>query len=111
MTQQCYWYRSGKYQQLAEALQSRIPMQGEIENKDESPCLEEYRKVSNQYYDLFNNGLHNQPYHFKRRFGVTVVEARSILRVGGILECDILRTIEASVDKFILEAATEQGLI
>jgi hypothetical protein len=111
MTPQSYWYRSGKYQQLAEALQSRIPMQGEIENKDENPCLEEFRRVSNQYYDLFNNGLHNQPYHFKRRFGVTVVEARSILRVGGILECDILRTIEASVDKFILEAATEQGLI
>ena len=111
MTQQCYWYRSGKYQQLAEALQTRIPMQGEIENKDENPCLEEFRKVSNQYYDLFNNGLHNQPYHFKRRFGVTVVEARSILRVGGILECDILRTIEASDDKYILEAAAEQGLI
>jgi hypothetical protein len=104
-------YQRGKYQQLAEALQSRIPMQGEIENKDENPCLEEFRRVSNQYYDLFNNGLHNQPYHFKRRFGVSVVEARSILRVGGILECDILRTIEASVDKFILEAATEQGLI
>jgi hypothetical protein len=111
MTQQCYWYRSGKYQQLSEALQTRIPMQGEIENKDENPKLEEYRRVSNQYYDLFNNGLHNQPYHFKRRFGVTVVEARSILRVGGILECDILRTIEASVDKYILEAAAEQGLI
>ena len=107
----CYWYQKGKYQQLAEALQSRIPMQGEIANKDENPCLEEYRKVSNQYYDLFNNGLHNQPYHFKRRFGVSVVEARSILRVGGILECDILRTIEASVDQFILEAATVQGLI
>jgi hypothetical protein len=42
---------------------------------------------------------------------VTVVEARSILRVGGILECDILRTIESSVDQFILEAAAEQKLI
>ena len=108
---QCYWYRSGKYQQLAEALQSRIPLQGEVPNKDENPKLEEYSKVANQYYDLFNNGLHGQPYHFKRRFDVTVVEARSILRVGGILECDILRKIEASVDKHILEAAREQGLI
>ena len=107
----CYWYRRGKYQQLAEALQTRIPMDGEVPNKDLNPKLEEYRKVANQYYDLFNNGLHNQPYHFKRRFGVTVVEARSILRVGGILECDILRKIESSVDNFILEAAREQGLI
>jgi hypothetical protein len=107
----CYWYQRGNYQQLADALQKLIPMQGEIPNKDQNPCLEEYRKVANQYYDLFNNGLHNHPYHFKRRFGVSVVEARSILRVGGILECDILRTIEASVDQFILEAATEQGLI
>jgi hypothetical protein len=86
-----YWNHAGLHQGLVAQLQNHVPASGAVEN-----ALELFRKASNCYYDLYNNGLCNR-----------AMEFASVFR--GVSSHDV-RAIEARMDEIILAPAKEQGL-
>ena len=66
---QTYWCSKGKYPELNEALQKLIPAEGPVANAKKNRALEKFRKASNCYYDLYNNGLCNRATEFRGVFG------------------------------------------
>ncbi len=53
--EQSYWGENGKYQKEADVLQKLVPAEGE--SPDRSVDL--FRRASNLYYEIFNNGGDN----------------------------------------------------
>ena len=47
-----YWCEKGKYQKESDILQKLVPSEGEAQDTR----IELYRRVSNTYYDIYNNG-------------------------------------------------------
>jgi len=90
-----YWYGNGTYQKLDEELEMLLPIEGSVKNPKKNKCLENYRKANNAYYDLYNNGGDNRKYHVKKFFGENPHFAET----------------EPVMDKLILDAAYEQGLL
>ncbi len=104
--EQTYWNAEGKYQKLEDDLEDLIPYSGEIENK---PALENLRKALNLYYDLYNNALMNYRRKFELFFNVSVPDSF----LGGerkFKDKEIIKSIEGSMDGFVILAAKEQGL-
>jgi len=65
-----YWNHNGKFQHLSKQLEKLIPDEGEVEKPYKNKALERFRKASNCYYDLYNNGLFNHARSFSRIFKV-----------------------------------------
>ena len=63
-----YWNNKGTYQDMADALQELIPVQGSVDNAKKNPALEKFRKAINCYYDFYNNGLGNRAREFAKVF-------------------------------------------
>lgn len=103
-----YWNNKGKYQDLATKLQERVPAMGECPLKyTKNKKLEKFRKASNAYYDIFNNGGCNRPQSIARIFDF----AMSHMRDGRSYQWTrIHEIVEPVMDKIILEAAQEQGV-
>jgi len=61
-----FW--SKKSGELVELLNKDIPFHGKVKNKNR-PMLEEWRKLSNVYYDYYNNGnsFFNRLRHMAKR--------------------------------------------
>lgn len=102
-----YWSNKGRYQELASALQTMIPSSGEVLGHKGNPKLERFRKASNCYYDLYNNGLCNRAAEFRQVFGIASSKHRHPTRRGWFTE-ELYRSVEGQMDKIILEAAAEQ---
>lgn len=100
-----YWNSNGKYQHLAGELQKLIPVAGEVENQKQSPALEKFRKYSNAYYDLFNNGGGNRRQAVQTYFPGAYRKANEFRYRG------VYAITEPTMDAVILDAAHEQGLI
>lgn len=100
-----YWGDNGKYQNLAGQLQKLVPAQGQVRNPQQNPALEKFRIAANAYYDLFNNGGWNNAKCIYRLFpGAMSLAKRD--------RWDAIYAItEPRMDKVILAAAREQGLI
>lgn len=47
-----YWCEKGKYQKESDILQKLVPSEGEAQDTR----IELFRRVSNTYYDIYNNG-------------------------------------------------------
>ena len=103
-----YWNDSGKYQEFVKGLQDLVPLEGKVENPRKNPKLERFRRASNCYYDLYNNGLCNRASEFYRVFGIP----SSNFKVGfGEYVRSFYDVTEMAMNDIILEAATEQGLV
>lgn len=102
-----YWSNNGKYQAVADQLQKLIPCEGSVPAaRGKNAKLEQFRKAVNCYYDLYNNGLGNRA----REFSFVFFPATRH-KLGGGWYTDYLYTrVEELMDKFILAAATEQGI-
>lgn len=88
-----YWAGRGKFQSLCNELHKRIPRFGGVV----SPKLEKFRKASNCYYDLYNNGLGNRAAEFRKVFGFAGTKATA-------------EAVERKMDSITLAAADEQGI-
>lgn len=119
MTDETYWNHKGLYQTISEKLEKLVPDQGAVPNPRKNRALEKFRKASNCYYDLYNNGLCNRASEFTRVFGFsankysyTTVQyyagrPRRHKKIGSMAYIraeDIMNTI-------ILKAAEEQGIL
>jgi len=117
-----YWCHKGKYPEIQDALDKLIPAEGKVVNPDANPALELFRKASNCYYDLYNNGLCNRSEEFEQVFGFVgpyqewepepddddqslVVDVdKAWWTVANV------NRVETVVDRIILAAAKEQGI-
>lgn len=100
-----YWNKCGRYQSLADALHKRVPRYGPVESPNRNKALERYRKACCAYYDLYNNGGINRPQAINAYFKGALRLARS-WSWG-----QVPYATEAPMDRIILAAALEQGLI
>ena len=100
-----YWNNNGKYQHLAGELRKLVPIAGEVENHKQNPALEKFRKYSNAYYDLFNNGGGNRRQAVQAYFPGAYQKANECKYRG------IYAITEPRMDEVILAAAREQGLL
>ncbi len=89
-----YWEGNGTYQKLDEELEKMVLFDG-VKNPKKNKCLENYRKANNAYYDIYFNGGSNEKYYIKKYFGKNPSFAET----------------EPVMDKLILDAAYEQGLL
>jgi hypothetical protein len=108
-----YWGNTGAHQGLSDQLQLMIPFEGAVESpRGRNRKLEKFRQASNAYYDIFNNGGGNRGPLIRRIFNISVGAFRT--GRGRFLTTNwdgIHRVIEPIMDRIILEAAAEQGLI
>jgi hypothetical protein len=102
-----YWNHSGLHQHLVDPLNELVPISGEVPNKRKNPALEKFRKASNCYYDLFNNGLCNRAREF---YGVFKIASSHYKRVGsyGDYSDRLYELVEEKMDEIIFAAAQEQ---
>ena len=101
-----YWNSNGTYQNLAKQLRSHVPFAGEITGKG-NKALEKFRKASNAYYDIFNNGGCNRAAQIRSifKFGMTS------MRLGKRFDWNAIHEkVEPIMDQIILAAAAEQGI-
>lgn len=109
---QSYWDNNGKFQALATELQKLVPASGKVVMPRKNKKLEKFRAASNAYYDIFNNGGCNR-YHEIRYHFQTSVQAHTIGRgnMRRVRWNGIAAHVDPIMDKIVLEAAVEQGII
>lgn len=101
-----YWDGEGKHQDLADKLKKLIPISGSVDSPHTNRALEKFRKASNCYYDLFNNGLCNRAAEFRRVFGFG---GTSIAERYSNTDPKMIQ-LEMMMDSIILAAAEEQNI-
>lgn len=107
-----YWNGNGKYQAAADALEKLIPGSGACENpRSKNKHLDKFRRASNCYYDLFNNGLCNRKYEFERMFGYLPHKAyHGHLTYPNYNWNREQERLNPLMDQIILDAAKEQNI-
>jgi len=100
-----YWYGTGTHEKLSAELDELLPIAGSVDNPEQNPKLERYRKMNNAYYDLYNNGGGNPSSKTAYYFPKTITHAR----YGDWESCYAIT--EPLMDKAIILASIEQGLI
>ena len=108
-----YWDGTGKYQMLYDALNGLIPIEGKCQHsRSKNKKLEKLRTAGNAYYDIFNNGGMNRAAEIGYHFGVRMSHYRSGSGRHQRTHFDrIAAKVDPIMDRIILEAAIEQGLI
>lgn len=102
-----YWNSNGRYQAAIKALEARIPAEGSVDKPRQNRALELFRKASNCYYDLYNNGLCNRAREFRAVFGIASGRYGSYREDYSDRLFDLT---ESAMDEIIVKAAIEQGL-
>ena len=108
-----YWDNNGQYQAKADSLKDLVPFFGAVPNaKTANKHLEKFRKASNCYYDLYNNGLCNRAREFSTVFRIPGVPREIKQNYGryDMISKATADAIEAKMDEIILAAAKEQGI-
>jgi len=107
--QDTYWANNGKYNDFAAKLQKLIPVEGSVSSPGgRNKNLERFRKATNCYYDLYNNGLCNRARAFSKIFGI----ASSNYGFGnGRFSQNMYTMVEEKMDVIVENAAREQGFI
>jgi hypothetical protein len=101
-----YWNTRGKYQREAEELHAMIPADGQVVNPRGNIALERFRKASNCYYDLYNNGLCNRAAEFRSVFGF----GGTFIAKSRFTDAEAIAKLDAAMDTIIRAAAQEQGI-
>lgn len=102
-----YWGGNGTHQDISTALLDLVPSEGPIKGR-KNAALERFRKASNAYYDIFNNGGCNRPALIRAIFGLGI--SSYINRNGNLNWVEVTKIVEPIMDSIILAAAEEQGL-
>jgi hypothetical protein len=110
-----YWNSKGKYQQFANKLNELIPVEGSVPNpRSTNKALEYFRRASNAYYDIFNNGGMNRASEIRSILGVNLSMYRQTRYTSGgmvyrTVDFDrIAPKVDAMMDTIVLAAAIEQ---
>lgn len=102
-----YWGNNGTHQALVEKLNALIPASGSVARPAKNKNLEKFRKASNAYYDIFNNGGMNRGISIAKIFGINVRH----YRYGNSTDWNRIHTkVEPIMDQIIQAAAWEQGI-
>lgn len=105
-----YWQGTGRYRAAADALNKLVPPSGPCnDDKSRNKHLDRFRRASNCYYDLFNNGLCNRAAEFRALFKVGALPRDHNRRVC-FEQIEKDGKVEAAMDAFVLHAAAEQGV-
>ncbi len=109
--QQTYWCHAGRYEQAGKALRRLVPTEGSVDQPKKNPRLEKFRKASNCYYDLYNNGLGNRAGEFGKVFGIrSSMYKFRVGRYDSRFDQHMYDLVEAEMSVIIAEAAAEQGI-
>jgi hypothetical protein len=105
-----YWNGKGQYQEAVTQLQKLLPKEGEVNEPRKNKALEKFRRASNCYYDLYNNGLCNRACEFRRVFDIAA--SKHVLAQHGFC-CtytpELFEAVEKKMDAIIAEAVLEQS--
>jgi hypothetical protein len=102
-----YWNGTGLYNATSDQLHKLIPTEGSVANPRKNAALERFRKASNCYYDLYNNGLCNRAAEFRKVFGIQP----SRYKIGyGDYSDHLYLQVEMCMNEIIMAAAREQGI-
>ena len=102
-----YWNHTGKYEVFNQLLHTLIPAEGPVGKHHKNKALEKFRKASNCYYDLYNNGLCNYAIQFAKVFGIPSSHYKHLGRYPTFSD-RLYELTEVEMDKIILEAMLEQ---
>ena len=90
-----YWGGTGTHNHVIDALTALLPESGSCNKpRSKNKALDKFRRAMNLYFDLYNNGLANREFMFRKMFGSYPTCA----------------SIEAEMDKIIKAACEEQGV-
>ena len=108
-----YWNNKGTYSELNTKLEKLIPVSGPVVNPAKNKALEKFRKASNAYYDIFNNGGCNRGRSIGKIFEGVMFYFGHYRRCNfGRMNWERIHAItEPKMDEIILAAAKEQGLV
>lgn len=105
-----YWNHTGKFEKEAALLRTLIPLEGSVTSpRSRNKALEKFRKASNCYYDLHNNGLCNRAAEFNAIFGINSSWHR-IVGQHRFFE-HLYEETESAMDEIVKAAAIEQGIM
>lgn len=106
-----YWEGNGVRQAVSKQLEALIPASGSVEHPRKNKALERFRKASNCYYDLYNNGLCNRSAEFRTVFGMASTRFWNSRRDRfGDFTQELYDRVEITMDNIIYDAAIEQGI-
>lgn len=104
-----YWSHNGRFQHFVNALEAKVPCEGAVPSATtKNKALERFRKASNCYYDLYNNGLCNHARSFSKIFGIAASHYAN--RRSGSFMQSLYDELEPKMDEIVLAAAKEQGI-
>ena len=113
ITTPSFWNNNHPSQSLRDAVAKLVPSSGSVENPRKNRALEKFRKASNCYYDLFNNGLCNRSVEFRTVFDLNKSELMHKFRGGWDFKQDshpIWAILESKMNEIVLCAAQEQSV-
>lgn len=110
MTMQSFWNNNSDMQDVADEISSLVPAMGPVPDPRKNKALERFRRASNCYYDLYNNGLDNRRQEFYRLFKIRVSDFYKRGRRRDIDFDRIMPIVELVMRQFVLDAAAEQGI-
>ena len=103
-----YWNHNGKYEAFAQFLHTLIPLEGTVDKPHKNKALEKFRKASNCYYDLYNNGLWNRASQFAKVFGIRSSHYKYLPGAHQTFMDELYKETEKKMDEIVLEAMLEQ---
>ncbi len=105
-----YWNSNGRHQNLSTLLEEMIPATGEVGGGRANLKLEKFRKASNCYYDLYNNGLCNRVSEFLTVFKIASTAFKIRTQYGHEYSAALYEQVEVAMDNITMAAAVEQNV-
>lgn len=113
-----YWANKGTHQAIIEKLQALVPASGPVAQPYKNKALEKFRKASNAYYRLYNDGDFNSGKG--RMFGVEYIsrfstrkyytDGRGRMQSYHDWQQGLYDEVEKGMDNIIVAACKEQGI-
>ena len=119
MNSNTYWNRKGTYTYTISELKKLIPSEGPVVNPYKNKKLERFRKASNAYYRLYNDGdfdarkakvfgINSYLYNF--RINKYYKDGAGTPKHFSTWSQDLYDEVEVGMDQIIVEAAKEQAI-
>jgi hypothetical protein len=102
-----YWNNKGRFQTEADIVIKLIPAMGAVPGgRGKNKCLERLRRAVNAYHDVYNNGGGNRNADIRYFLKVSIRDIR-----GCYMPQEAIDTMEEQMDKYIMEAYSEQTIL
>lgn len=106
-----FWFNNSPLQGVVNKLNELIPASGSVAEPKKNKALEKFRKASNCYHDLYNNGLGNRRSEFRNVFGIASTKYQTYSRRGKSHTDELFELLEAKMEVIVKAAAVEQGIM